>query len=172
LARSQLNRAKRSIVVLPEADPALDDYGTLAATLPDVVTLTSERTFQVRYITESPLEFEFICWLAWQRGNLTLTIDEIHEFVPSHFGSIPLPFKRVVLRGSKRHINVIGISQRPANIHKDLLSQAAALRLYVFKLGWADDFASLKKIIPDVERAQHFKVGEFICWPPIQGVAA
>jgi hypothetical protein len=165
LARKQLELYDRLIVVLPEWDPAFERFGDVARTLAEIVELTSQPTFRVLYVTEEQLEFQYICHLAWQRGNLCLAVDEIHEYVPSTFLSIPRPFKRIVLRGGKRNLSVVGISQRPANMHKDLLSQAAALQLYVFKLGWADDFKALKQTIPDVERVRNFKVGQYISWP-------
>lgn len=163
-ARELLNSFQRAFVVLPGEDPAFEDYGRQAETLPQIAAWSGASSFRIRYVSEHPLAFEWICRLAWERQNCVVMVDEIHNFVPNIHGGIPPWFKKIVLRGRHRNVSIIGISQRPANVHNDFLSEAAAQQLFVFRLAFPTDLDALKKIVPDVYRAQHFKVGEHIRW--------
>lgn len=166
--RTLLNDHFRTFVIDPTADDEkFRSYGTLAPTMADVVRLSTSRTFRVRIITEDPIAFQFVCWLAWQRGNCTLAVDEVHEFVPNMHNGIPRIFKLLCLRGRHRDVSIIATSQRPQNVHKDFLSEAANHGLYVFRMNDPYAFDTLRKIIPDVDKARNLPIGEKLSWPPL-----
>ena len=101
---------------------------------------------------------------AWQSqlersSPLWLIVDEIDLY----FGwRDPDPSLRDVVRyGRHRHINLIGISQRPANVHNDLLAQAD--RRIIFQTIEPNDLAYLKKYIGlDPELAQALPMFEYL----------
>jgi DNA helicase HerA-like ATPase len=109
------------------------------------------------------LGFEAMARLAYLRGDCVFAVDELHEYVPNVFGAIPKYFKKLCLHGRHRNVEVFGVSQRPANVHKDFLSQAH--RLHVFRLTYPGDLDALKRIIPNVERVRDYRVGECISYP-------
>ncbi len=65
------------------------------------------------------------------RRPYELVLEEAHEFVPQ---GVRTPVKeilaRIALRGRKRGLGLISISQRSARVDKDLLTQAAVLFLH------------------------------------------
>lgn len=68
--------------------------------------------------------------------RLFLIFDEAHEYIPQQQSSSDLQKQlryliiRIARRGRKRHINLFVVSQRPANVHKDVLSQCDAKLLH------------------------------------------
>lgn len=152
------------MVVIPRHDPSFKGY-THIHSLSDATKLTAGRTFRLLWILDSSdrLRFDGLCRLAYARANLTFAVDELHEYCPNSFASIGKYFKKLCLHGRHANIDVFGISQRPANLHKDFLSQAA--RIHVFKLTYPGDLKALKETVPGVDQVKNFKVGQHLTFP-------
>jgi hypothetical protein len=152
------------LLILPDRDTSVDGF-TYVANISDVVMRTSKRRFRVAICVDShdKLGFEYLCRLAYVRGDCTFAVDELHEYCPNVFGAIPKYFKKLCLHGRHRNVAVIGVSQRPANVHKDFFSQAH--RLHVFRTIYPGDLDALKRIVPDVEKVKTFKVGQYVSFP-------
>lgn len=133
----------------------------------DVTRLTAARTFKLLWVLDpgDQLRFEALCRLAYERADLVFAVDELHEYCPNRFATIGKYFKKLCLHGRHANVDVFGISQRPANLHKDFLSQAA--RLHVFKLTYPGDMKALKETVPDIERVKTFKVGQHLTFPEV-----
>ena len=68
---------------------------------------------------------EFCGWIWRNLRNIVLVVDEVHNFSTCSF--IPMEFKRIITvgQGEPYHIGVIAITQRPANTHNDIKSNAS-----------------------------------------------
>jgi len=72
-------------------------------------------------------------------------IDEVHEFVPLHSGSLEL--ERFVRHCRNKNIGVIMTSQRPASVKKNVL--ALTDDLLIFRLTWTHDLEAIRLLIRD-----------------------
>lgn len=82
-----------------------------------------------RPLNELP-EFDEICRLAYQCGNLTLVAEELDIFAQPQ--KIELGFRQILKRGRHNDIRFIGITQRPYGIDRTITSQATAI--YIFRV--------------------------------------
>lgn len=160
-----LQRQQRYFVIDPTADDEKFQSVTLATTVKQATELSKSPSFRIRIITESPLAFEYLCWLAWQRQNCTIAVDEVHQFVPNVHNGIPFWFKKLVLQGRHRNVSIIATSQRPQNVHKDFLSEAATHGLHVFRMNDPYGIETIRKIIPDAEKVRNLPIGKKLSWP-------
>lgn len=82
--------------------------------------------------------FDFVCGFVYDNlKNIVFCVDEVHNFCTK--SQIPLCFKKLITicQGDPYNIGVIAITQRPANTHNDVISNAS---LYVvFKLNLEND---------------------------------
>lgn len=166
-----------------ELDPDLDDGAALAEwigihDLPVVIDL-SEMLIGDRHRFA---EHFFQALYKHNRRPLHLIVDEADEFGPQQ----PLPetrrllhqFDRIVRRGRVRGFRVMMITQRPAVLHKNVMSQArvmVAMQLLASQdrdavLGWIKgqgDVAAGKEVLNTLARLQ---LGEGWLWAPSLGI--
>lgn len=80
--------------------------------------------------------FNFVCDYIWRNlKNIVFLVDEVHKFctkfkIPEHFNTLV-----TVGQGEPYNIGIIAITQRPANVHNDVISQSSiiiAFRLNLF----------------------------------------
>ena len=91
-------------------------------------------------------------WLL--SGNMRIPyfilVEEAHEFLPQSVNALAIPLTRILtrmaLRGRKRGIGMIIISQRSARVSKDILTQAEILFLH--KVVHPADLNVYKEILP------------------------
>ncbi len=140
-------------------------WGSKVSSLTEAEQLTRSKQFHVRWAgSRSPVVFEGLCWLAMQRGNVILAVDEIQFFVKKTANGIPKYFQECCLAGRHSGVRVFCTSQRPALTHNDFLSQVQ--RWFLFKMQFADDVDAIKRMIPGAERSLTFsKVGEHLTFP-------
>lgn len=72
--------------------------------------------------------FDLVCDFVFSfLRNLVFVVDEVHVFCSKH--CIPQNFKNLitVAQGSPYFIGVISISQRPANVHNDVLGNSSLI---------------------------------------------
>lgn len=91
-----------------------------------------------------------------------LIVEEMHEFLPQSGGDPPTAdiMQRVGKRGRKHGLGIMGMSQRPAAVDKDYITQCDWLVWH--RLTWDNDVDQARKIIGD-ERANEiegFDAGE------------
>lgn len=77
--------------------------------------------------------------------NGYLFVDEVHEFVPLHSGSLEL--ERFVRHCRNKNIGVVMTSQRPASVKKNVL--ALTDYLLTFRLTWTHDLEAIRLLIRD-----------------------
>ena len=70
-----------------------------------------------------------VCYKRWDhceyQNPICVVVDEIHNFATPHF--IPKYLKESYLSGRHQNLGIIAASQRPANVHKDVLAQSTHL---------------------------------------------
>jgi DNA helicase HerA-like ATPase len=74
-----------------------------------------------------------------------LFVDEVHEFVPLHSGSLEL--ERFIRHCRNKNIGVVITSQRPASVKKNVL--ALTDYLLIFRLTWTHDLEAIRLLIRD-----------------------
>lgn len=99
-----------------------------------------------------------------------VVVEEIHEYVAQagSLGDVGEMLVRVAKRGRKRGLGICGISQRPANVDKDFISQAD----WVFwhRLTWSNDTKVVRDVIgaetaekiDDLEPGEAFLTADFL----------
>jgi predicted transcriptional regulator/peptidoglycan hydrolase CwlO-like protein len=78
---------------------------------------------------------------------LPLVVEEIHEYVPQQggMGDVGEMLVRVAKRGRKRGLGIIGVSQRPADVAKDLITQCQWLMWH--RLTWENDTSVVRRVV-------------------------
>ena len=101
---------------------------------------------------------------------LLFIVDELDEFLPETAKTVASkPLTRVAQRGRKRGLGILGVSQRPADVSKDFITQA---EYHVWhRLRWENDQAIAEKHLPDgqADKLATFDDGEVILdadWEP------
>jgi len=93
------------------------------------------------------------------RKPYEIVLEEAHEFVPQ---SVRTPLKevltRIALRGRKRGLGIISVSQRSAKVEKDVLTQASILFLH--RVVHPIDVKVYQEILPLPPREVEHMVGE------------
>jgi len=81
------------------------------------------------------------------RDPFLLVVEEIHEFVPEQgaLDDIGQMLVRVAKRGRKRGLGILGMSQRPANVKKDYITQADWLVWH--RLTWSNDTKVVRRVL-------------------------
>ena len=74
-------------------------------------------------------EFDLICDLVWECGDMALIVEELDAFCGSL--GISDSFANVIQRGRHRDITLIGISQRPYGINRLISSQAKEIYSFI-----------------------------------------
>lgn len=96
------------------------------------------------------------------RKPFLLIVEEMHEFVPEQGGLDELGelLIRVAKRGRKRGLGVCGLSQRPAAVDKDFITQCDWIVWH--RLTWKNDTAVVSSVLGSdaAERVSSMDVGE------------
>lgn len=81
------------------------------------------------------------------RDPFLLVVEEIHEFVPEQgsLGDVGKQLIRIAKRGRKRGLGILGMSQRPANVKKDYITQADWLVWH--RLMWSNDTKVVRRVL-------------------------
>jgi hypothetical protein len=124
---------------------------------------TYVKDFRIIYRPLDPeREFEKICDLVWNLGNMTFLIEEVDCFCKPQ--SICMPFGSIIQRGRHRNITLIGVTQRPHGIARLLTSQAK--QMCIFNTTEPRDVDYFRQVVGDclVERVTALKQYEYIEW--------
>lgn len=85
-------------------------------------------------------EIDHYLKMIYHRGNCTVVLEEVQNFASVH--KIPKYLKQISLTGRHKRVNFITTTQRIAEIHKSLLSQAH----HIFS-AYADNPTEIKTLI-------------------------
>jgi len=77
---------------------------------------------------DPPAEFDVICDLVWELGDMTFLVEEIDCFCSVQ--SLGPSFKAIIQRGRHKDVTLIGITQRPASVARLLTSQAKEICIF------------------------------------------
>jgi len=118
--------------------------------------------FRIVYQPLNPSgDFDKICDLLFECGDLTFLVEEIDTFCSSQ--EISDNFANIIQRGRHKEISLIGVSQRPYGIHRLITSQAK--EVYSFIHREPRDIDYLKSFIGDeAEKIKDLKQYEFLKW--------
>lgn len=100
-----------------------------------------------------PWQVLFICERALKRGKVLIVIDEYKHVVASTRRSSPVSgmgLERVHLQGRGLNVGLIGLTQEPVEIPRQLLSQAT--HLYLFDVSYPNDIKYVKTLYPYYQR--------------------
>lgn len=86
-----------------------------------------------------------ICEGVWKRGNVIFIVEEWHLFCKTKF-ALPPEFGNLFNQGGNRNIALWGTSQRPAQVHNDIL--AAVKHHLIFSLWMPQDLRWMQNFIP------------------------
>jgi len=144
LARSLIHNQNRYVIY-----DTLGEY-TAGVTICDLDTLKRfwlkvyQRNFRIVYQPLDPdAEFDAVCELVWECQDMTFLVEEIDQYCQLHRMSPEM--KNIVQRGRHRHIELIGVTQRPANIDRLLTSQTK--EMYILSMTEPRDIAYFKDAI-------------------------
>lgn len=84
-------------------------------------------------------------YMGKECGGLCIVVEEAHNFASRHF--LPQWFKECILTGRHKGLSIITTSQRPAEIHKTLLSQSH--HIFCGMLHEKNDIAYLQSVMGD-----------------------
>jgi len=126
------------------------EYGDLGATihtLPQLQRAFLSGCHKVVYqpLDASPEHFDQVCKFIFERlKNIMFVVDEVHKYCSKH--SIPYFFNNIItISQGLQKIGVMAISQRPANVHNDIISQASVR--VSFRMDFEDDADKMAKFI-------------------------
>lgn len=131
--------------------------GTEYHTFSEVLRAISKNDFPIRYFPFDECEDEFFTALKYYK-NLTLVIDEAHQFISAYDKRTPLfSLLRIV-----RHLNldIFMITQRFSDYPKQLISQAS--HITTFRQWLPDDQKQLINWGFDAEKVKALKDYEFL----------
>lgn len=94
-------------------------------------------------------QFDYVCKLALQAENLTFIAEELKHVTRPQ--AAPGHWRRMTGDGRQYGVRVFGISQRPAQMDKDFLANATAIR--TGRLAYPDDIDTVARYMR-VERAE------------------
>lgn len=99
--------------------------------------------------SETVKRVDDICYQALQRHGVLLVIDEYRHVVPTTRTASP-GILHVHQRGAGREVGVIGCTQEPVEIPRQLLSQAA--HIFLFDLTYPYDIKYAKTLYPKYQQ--------------------
>lgn len=130
----------------------MDEYGDIAQRAPDlsamVQCIAKREAFRIRYVPHgSPKElarrFDTFCQVAYAAGDLAMVVEELQTVTQPTWA--PARWSDCTLRGRHKRMRVYGISQRPASVDKNFLSNATSIR--TGRLNFADDARCMAKML-------------------------
>lgn len=119
-------------------------------------------SFRIVYQPVKPeIDFDIICDLVYECGDLSFLVEEIDTFCNSQ--GLPDNFANVIQRGRHKNITFIGVSQRPFGIPRIITSQAKTI--YTFLHREPKDLDYLKQYIGDeAEKIKDLQQYQYLKW--------
>jgi hypothetical protein len=112
-------------------------------------------------------EFNQALRILYYRGSACAVIEEVHNFATAHY--LPKWFKEILLTGRHQNLALIATSQRPAELHKTLLSQCH--HIFCGSLHEKNDINYLSSVLGDAaDSVSSLKIGRFLHYRPGEDV--
>src|SRR5947209_5563562 len=141
------NKSSMSVLSIDSSDELQLQTQTLVGSSISVILDLSD--FTQEETSEFLIQYFSSLWNACSstKQPYQIVLEEAHEFVPQGMNS-PLKqiLTRIALRGRKRGLGIILISQRSAKVEKDVLTQTSLLFLH--KVVHPIDLKVYKHLIP------------------------
>lgn len=149
-----LKEYNRVIIIDPMDEYTAQEFDDLG----DMVDhITSHKIFRCKTINTS--EFESLCLVCMEVGNITLVIEEAQRVLPSR-SQMPEAFEDVIFRGRHRAVNVVLVAQRASSVNINVRSQYS--RIVTFNqseradVQWLEDVSGYD--LPDLK---DLSIGEY-----------
>lgn len=142
-----------------------NDLGIIIETLDEfkeIFLRIYQNDFRIIYQPLNPAkDFDEICDLIFECGELTFLVEEIDKFCTPQ--SISDNFANVLQRGRHKNITLIGISQRPFGINRLITSQAKIIYSFIHRE--PNDINYLKDFIgEEAEKIKDLQQFNFLKW--------
>lgn len=146
--KAELKRLKPARLMVWDFKREYGEYGKLAASLSDVVSMARcahfKIIFQPSYDTRTAKnQFDIFCRVAFAAKRLVLIAEEL-AFVTNP-GYAPQGWRMVTLAGRSEALTVYGTSQRPTGIDKDFFSNCTRIR--TGRLNYAPDIKTMADVL-------------------------
>lgn len=125
----QIIRGSQNVLVY-DLKREYGDFGAVVHSIPEMMRAFTGGCTRVIYQPEdlSPEHFNDVCGFIFQcLKRVLFVVDEVHKFCPKH--KIPANFNTLVTvcQGEPYKIGVVAITQRPANVHNDVISSSSVI---------------------------------------------
>lgn len=128
IVKKRLARHKRAIIFDPD-----DEYGkekgvctaTSVSDLVDKIEATKGGAMKIRIVARTPQAFGAVCNIAFAWGNCLFIAEELAGENRTTPSKAPPDWHKIVSRGRKRGITVIGVTQRIAESDKTIIGNAS-----------------------------------------------
>lgn len=136
-----------------------------------ILEIENKKSFKLIYRFDpenEDAEFNEVMRVLYEVGDVLIVVEEIHNFATPH--RMPSWLKEVVLTGRHQGITFFATTQRPAELHKTILSQSA--HLFIGSIFEKNDVAYLSdflgrdsaKMLKDLKKSSDG--AQFIYWAP------
>lgn len=122
------------------------DFAKHTRSVKDVVNETKKASFKIALIPDKYSfqdQFNFLCDLAYERGDLTFIAEELNKVTSATWA--PPTWQEVTSRGRHKNLTVIGASQRPASVDKDFFSNCSVIRSG--RLNFDNDIKTMARVL-------------------------
>ena len=163
-AKKLLSQYKNRIVY--DIKREYSDYGLIVKTIEelDEAIKSGCNKIVIQPLDLSSEYFDKVCEYIFSKlRNMVFIVDEVHNYISKSY--IPMGFKRLVTvaEGKELRIGVISISQRPQNIHNDIISNCKLV--VCFKLNLKNDAESISELTGmRVEDIQNLPYRDFMVY--------
>lgn len=121
----------------------------------------------IRFSSDNDNDFDRFCRVFYEtQSDAYLICDEVDKFAHAKF--CPPYFKKIIRYGRHKNQGIIGIARRPANVSRDLTSQASLI--VSFKQHEPRDVSYLAEFMPDAEQVLTLPDYHFVCYDSDAGV--
>lgn len=141
-------RPARLLIFDPMAEYAA--HGVLCSTLAELnAKARAGASFALRYVPARGTEkatvarFDALCSIAYDLGGLTLLCEELQLVTRPAWA--PPAWSDCTLRGRHRGLSIIGLSQRPASVDKNFLSNCSMVS--TGRLNFEDDVLCMARML-------------------------
>lgn len=125
--RSLLRTQKRVIVIDPQAE--FSSYPTVFSIKDFRDAINNETVFRLAVMLEDLEDYDVIFKIIYKHiQNVSVAVDEISLFAPTAKCNYWL--KAIAQRGRIKKINLLWTTQRPANVSRDISSQAHVITAF------------------------------------------
>lgn len=108
---------------------------------------------------DNPDAFNMVCKLAFKMSGCCFVADELQRVTTA--SSAPHWWKICVADGRHEGMTLIGAGQRPANVNKDILSNATIIR--GFRLNHSGDIKTMREFF-DISRDEYKSLSVYEYW--------